>query len=115
MASTPDFLTVREAAITRGCGIARIYSLLWSGKLEGATKDSNGSWRIPARPLPLHPHGTIPTFQKSNLMKTSSSKTLRRPSSNSTDERNRRFELLNEAHNPAFSIDPRTPRAANPE
>lgn len=42
-----NFITVREAAIIRGCGIARIYSLLWSHKLQGAVKGPDNEWRIP--------------------------------------------------------------------
>jgi hypothetical protein len=46
-----DFVTVREAVPIRGCGLSRLYNLIWSGKLEGAVKGPNGEWGIPRASL----------------------------------------------------------------
>jgi len=47
-----DFVSVREAAVIRGCGLQRIYNLLWAEKLEGAVKGPNDAqWRIPRASL----------------------------------------------------------------
>jgi len=86
-----------------------LYCLLRIGRIAAERKD--GRWFVSAAAVAErmkllgksdnspNPTGALAKLQKMNPMtKTSSSKTLRHPSSNPTDERNRRFELLNEAH-----------------
>jgi len=54
-----DFVSVREAAVIRGCGLQRIYNLLWAEKLEGAIREANGGWRIPRASLERKPRGPV--------------------------------------------------------
>jgi excisionase family DNA binding protein len=44
-----ESVTVREAARRLGCGLKRIYDLVWSGQLEA--QKVNKQWRIPVKAI----------------------------------------------------------------